>query len=195
MSEQKERSSAGLAVPERRFLIPLVAILLAACGGATEPDEVAPDDPCATWNTKSFFEDATPGLIDRCILSGSSLDERNEGRDSPICMAARFTSDPEVIRTLIRHGAEATDWCAFNQWELNDCYGDASVLHVAARDNPNPAVLQALIDAGAQVNMLAGPNWTPLSVVWLFNNTDEVADLLMRNGATGSIEIVENPLC
>ena len=166
----------------------LLLIFVLACATTTDPESAAPD-PCDSWNTEGFFKRASAAEVEGCILTGSSVTRRNEGQDSPICMAARFTSDPEVINTLIRNGASANDWCAFNTWELSECWANASVLHVAARDNPNPPVFQALIDAGAQVNAVAGPNWTPLSIAWLWHNTEEVVDLLMRNGATGSIEI------
>ena len=65
----------------------------------------------------------------------------------------------------------------------------AGPLHNAAGNNDNPAVIQALIDVGSQINAVAGPNWTPLSVAWLFSAPPEIADALIRNGATGSIEI------
>ena len=103
-------------------------------------------------------------------------------------MAAHYTSDPEVVRVLIRNGASPHDWCAFNSWERSPC-PRASVLHLAAAENENADVVQALIDAGAQINAVAGPNWTPLSVAWLFSAPDEIVDVLIRNGATGSIEI------
>ena len=166
----------------------LPLIFVVACATTTGPEPTAPD-PCDSWNTEGFFKRASAAEVATCLGAGASTTDRNDGRDSPICMAARFTSDPGVIAALIQHGASANDWCAFNNWELSECYANASVLHVAARDNPNPAVLQALIDAGAQVNAVAGPVWTPLSVAWLWHNTDEVVALLERNGATGSIEI------
>lgn len=165
-----------------------VLMFVGACGGATEPDTAAPD-PCDSWNTEGFFKRVSAEDVADCIRAGSDVTARNDGRDSPICMAARFTTDPEVINVLIRNGASANDWCAFNQWELNECYANGSVLHVAARDNQNPLVIQALIDAGAQVNAIAGPEWTPLSVAYLWHNTEDVVDVLVRHGATGSIEI------
>lgn len=187
---------ALLAVRARGEAVKVVSIgliAMLACAPVAEPEAAV--DACATWNTEEFFKAAGLADVEACLLAGKSVAGRNQGGDSPICMAARFASDPEVINTLLRHGAQVTDWCAFNRWESNDCYGEASVLHVAARDNHNPAIFQALIDAGAQVNAIAGPMWTPLSVAWLWHNTDEVVDLLQRNGATGSTDIVSNPLC
>ena len=115
--------------------LPLIFVL--ACATTTDPEPTAPD-PCDSWNTEGFFKRASAAEIATCLGAGASTTDRNDGRDSPICMAARFTSDPEVINVLIRHGASANDWCAFNNWKLSECYANASVLHVAARDNPEP---------------------------------------------------------
>lgn len=171
----------------------LLAILtfVAACGGATEPETAA--DPCTNWNTQGFFTRASAEDVANCIRTGSDVTGRNEDLQSPICMAAQFTSDPEVINVLIRNGASAHDWCAFNSWERSNC-ARATVLHVAASVNEHPAVFQALIDAGAPVNAIGGPGWTALSVAWLWHAPPEVVAVLERNGATGSIEIDES-LC
>ena len=171
----------------------LLAILtfVAACGDATEPETAA--DPCANWNTQRFFSRASAEDVGACIGAGSDVTGRNDNLQSPICMAAQFTSDPEVVRVLIRNGASVHDWCAFNSWERSHC-ARANVLHVAAAENMHPEVLQALIDAGASLDHMAGPGWTPLSVAWLFGAPPEVVAVLERNGATGSIDI-DDSLC
>lgn len=163
-----------------------LALTAAACGGATEP--VATADPCANWNSQRFFAQATAQEVQACIQAGRSTTERNDDLQSPLCMAAQFTSDPEVIRVLIRNGASIHDWCAFNGYERSPC-SRANALHVAAAENTHPEVIQALIDAGVSLGHMAGPGWTPLSVAWLWHAPPEVVAALERNGATGSIDI------
>lgn len=172
-------------------LLAIILTLVAACGGATEPEAAA--DPCANWNTQGFFTRASAEDVEACIRAGTDVTGRNEDLQSPICMAAQFTADPQVITVLIRNGASVHDWCVFNGWERSPC-ARANVLHVAASENETPAVLQALIDAGASLDAIAGPGWTPLSVAWLWHAPPEVVAVLERNGATGSIEIDES-LC
>ena len=164
-------------------------ILVAACGGAVEP-ETAIADPCANWNSQRFFTQATAQEVQACIQAGRSTTERNNDLQSPLCMAAQFTSYPEVIRTLIQNGASIHDWCAFNGWERSPC-ARANALHVAADVNTNPEVIQALIDAGVSLDHGGGPSgWTPLSVAYLFGAPPEIIAVLQANGATGSIDIL-----
>ena len=175
-----------------RSLAPLAALaslipLIAGCG-TPEPAAVDEPDPCGNWNTQRFFAQATAQEVQACIDAGRSLTERNDDRQSPFCMAAQFTSYPEVIRTLIQNGADIHDWCAFNNWERSPC-ATANALHVAAAESTHPEVVQALIDAGVSLDHIAGPGWTPLSVAYLFTAPPEIVAVLQANGATGSIEI------
>ena len=176
-----------------RLVLALATVLAMACSGATDPEE-AEADPCATWNTEGFFKRASAADVASCLQAGSDVRIRNDDLKTPICMAAEFTSDPEVINVLIEHGALANDWCEFTNWVRFGC-PEGTPLHLAAAYNPNPHVSQALIDAGASINAVGGPGWTPLAVAWLFNNTEEVADLLMRNGAIGDADVYDLSLC
>ena len=171
----------------------LPLIFVVACATTTDPEPTAPD-PCDSWNTEGFFKRASAAEIATCLGAGASTTDRNDYQQSPICMAAMHSSGPQVIATLIRRCASANDWCAFSPGWLRDNCPQASPLHMAARFNRNPLVLQALIDAGAQVNSVPGPGWTPLDVAYRFQNTQEVIDLPARKGAT-AVGVLDSRLC
>ena len=165
----------------RFWLYALTAIALACAAPATEPEAVT--DPCDTWNTEGFFKRATPEGVASCLQAGKSVSARNDDNQSPICMAAQFNSDPGVIKVLVQHGAFANDSCEFNNWLRSGFCSAMTVLHIAAMYIGNPDVIQALIDAGAQVNAVAGANRTPLNMAYLWGNTG-AADVLRRHGGT-----------
>lgn len=173
------------ATPKTMNALPCVTALLFACVAPAQPESAESTDSCATWNAEGFFKRATPEEVEGCILAGSSATNRNNDRQSPICMAAIHTTDPEVIATLIRHGALANDWCWFPGWfPVALCpESTPSVLHVAVGLNPSVAVAEVLILARAQVNARAGPpGWTPLNIVGLWHASDEMKELLVSHG-------------
>lgn len=153
----------------RLWMLALAALACACAAPATEPE--AEPDPCATWNTEGFFKRATPESVAACLDAGKSVSGRNDDNQSPICMAAQFNADPDVFKVLIRNGALAADWCEFNNWARTGFCPPMSVLHIASMWIGSPAVVQALIDAGAPVNAVAGANRTPLNMAYLWGNT------------------------
>lgn len=173
-------------------LIAILILVLACAGDTTEP-ESAPT-LCDSWNTEGFFKQASGEDVANCVRAGNDVAARNGDQQSPICTAAQYTSDPGVINMLVRHGASANDWCAFTSWFWVGFCPDATVLHLAAGYNQNPPVIQALIDAGAQVNAVAGQGWTPLNIAYLWHNTDAVIDLLIRHGAREA-QVLDPDMC
>ncbi len=172
--------------------IPILILVLACASDTTEPESA--HTLCDSWNTEGFFKRASPDDIANCLRAGKDVSARNGDQQSPICTAAQYTSDPEVINVLVRHGAQPDDWCAMTGWFQVGFCPNATVLHLAAGYNQNPLVIQALIDAGAQVNAVAGQGWTPLNIAYLWHNTGEVIDLLIRRGAREA-EVLDPDMC
>ena len=56
-------------------------------------------------------------------------------------------------------------------------------LTLAARFNPNPGVIDVLVDAGFDVNETTASGWSPLLIALVYNKTVEVADTLLSYGA------------
>ena len=106
--------SVNLRCGEWVRFIPILIFVLACAGDTTEPD--AAPTLCDSWNTEGFFRRASADDVANCVRAGKSVTARNADQQSPICTAARYTSDPEVINALVRHGAFVDDWCAFTSW-------------------------------------------------------------------------------
>ena len=95
------------------------------------------------WNSKSFYEKATPKDITNCLQAGADLNARLDVEEStPLHFAARHSKDPAVIGALLSAQADLN---ARNK-------SNATPLHFAAIFNTNPAVITALLDAGANPN-------------------------------------------
>ena len=61
---------------------------------------------CANWNTKEFFETATPKVVTDCLQAGANLNVRDDdGYDlTPLHWAARRNENPTVITALLDAG-------------------------------------------------------------------------------------------
>ena len=62
---------------------------------------------CGNWNTKEFFQTATPKAITDCLDAGADVHARAEGGGTPLHVAARANEDPAVITALLDAGADA----------------------------------------------------------------------------------------
>lgn len=96
----------------------------AARGGAVNPFDPA---ACESWGTRTFFAFATADVVADCLKAGKDV-------------RAVFNSSP-CASALLEAGADVTP-----PW------GVETPLHIAAKSNSNPAVLNLLVEAGADVN-------------------------------------------
>ena len=97
---------------------------------------------CAYWNTRVFFEKATPERIEECVVGGADVNARAVDGKTPLHMAVLGNRDPAVSMALLKAGSDLS---------ARDSSG-ATPLHLAARFNENPAVMAALVMAGADAN-------------------------------------------
>ena len=123
---------------------------------------------------KEYFKTATLEDVAACLDTGVDLNVRGDLGVTPLHRAARYTENPDVIKTLLSAGAdlEAKD-------EL-----ERTPLHLAAGDNANPDITKALIDAGANLET-RGDDWgfTALHCAAAWNENPDVAKVLMDAGA------------
>ena len=78
------------------------------------------------------------------IQAGAEVDRRCYSGRQPLYLAARFNSNPEVIKLLLASGADVNA-------KLDD---GVTPLHVAAYGNSNPEVIKLLLASGADVSEL-----------------------------------------
>ena len=91
--------------------------------------------------------------------------------DTSLHLAARFNSNPAVIKALFKASADAH---AVLKW---------SPLHEAAVSNENPAVVETLLKAGAKLMARDGDRDTPLHLAARFNSNPAVFVALLKAGA------------
>ena len=73
--------------------------LLLAAGPASGAD-------CENWNTKEFFQTATPKAVTACLQAGADLNARNEDGETPLHVATAANQKPAAITMLLDAGAD-----------------------------------------------------------------------------------------
>lgn len=87
----------------RKYLKPIAVscslCLLLAAGPVNGAD-------CENWNTKEFFETATPKAVTDCLHARADLNARTKDGATPMHWSAAGTQNPAVIAALINAGAD-----------------------------------------------------------------------------------------
>ena len=138
---------------------------------------------CEVWNTEAFFERATASVVRACLDARADPGAIDVYGLTPLHRAAAINDDPAVIGALLAAGADPTtpnrevDTPLDDDAEMVIRFGEApphstdyryypvawtTPLHYAARFNANPAVVEALLAAGAEVNARDDYYRTPL---------------------------------
>lgn len=94
-------------------------------------------------------------------------------------LAARFNSNPDVITEYLRPPEPGFKKIYINAPDKNGL----TALHLAASENPSPAVVQRLLDHGADPNARSQNGMTPLHAAILGNTSLDVVSVLIKAGA------------
>lgn len=166
---------------------------------------------CERWGSRSFFALAGADVVAGCIAGGADAatarvlgnavswtrdpavvsllleagaDVRvSAGLYTPLQQAAQ-SGTVEVVRTMLEAGADANAWAT----GFNVDYGwNWTALHLASQSNPDPEVVAALLEAGADLGALGGaghraPAYSPLHYAGA-NPNPAVAAALLDAGA------------
>lgn len=102
---------------------------------------------CDDWGKPSFFDHASASLVATCLEEGASIRLRTDDGQTPLHLAAAYSSDPEVIHLLVSAGAdpaarEADGW---------------TPMHMAASMSDWPQIVVALALHGAEVDSIVDP--------------------------------------
>lgn len=142
-----------------------------------------------------------PAVALRLIEAGADVNARNivfSYGDTPLHYAARYSVLPAVVAMLVeagadvntrnRRGSEPVDWYRDSEDRWDDDARLAATgetpLHHAAGYNANPAVVEALVAAGADVAATGGERLdTPLHYAAQHNPNPAMVEALVEAGA------------
>ena len=116
---------------------------------AQKTTKAQPEPDCGQWNTGKYFQKATVEIVTACLAAGADPKARDQYKQTPLHYAAMY-SNPAVIKALIMASPDAR---ADLKW---------TPLHVAVMSNENPAVIEALLKAGANPKARDDDKRTPL---------------------------------
>ena len=142
-----------------------------------------------------------PAMLQALLEAGANVNARDSRDGTPLHAAASFSDNPTVLQALLEAGAgiQARDIdgrtplhtvAIFNYnperaRDLEDEYGEPPR---TAAYYENPAVLQALLDAGADVEVKDDFGWTPLHAATVYNSNPAVITALLDAGANPKVK-------
>lgn len=142
---------------------------------------VAPDPLVAVLELNAYLESRflpsseTYETIKQRIMRDEVIFTPDDQGNTLLSKALYSKADPEIIRLLLEHGADADQYLEFD---------DLTVLMVAVKYKNNTDVIQMLIKYGAHVNDISGSNKTALYYACANENPDvNVIKTLVYAGA------------
>lgn len=112
-------------------------------------------------------------LLQALIDIGMDVNVSNEGGFTPLMFAAAYAY-PETARFLIEQGADIN---------AQAYVMDLNALHMAALKNPDPKMVEVLLDAGLSLESSVQNGYTPLQLAASDNSNIEVVEALIDRGA------------
>jgi predicted metal-dependent hydrolase len=112
-------------------------------------------------------------VLQAVLDSGVDINKSNSLGVTPLMFAARYNS-PEIITFLLSKGADVN---------ARSYVQDMNALEIAASLNPNPDMVKALVEGGADINKPAMGGDTPLILAARLNPNIEVPARLAELGA------------
>lgn len=128
-------------------------------------------NPNKQYSQIEYWENATVAQVEE--VPQEALEPGN--RNGPVLMwAAMATDDPEVIRALVRRGADVNE---------ADVIFKGTPLSAAAANTQHPVILEELVALGADVGQELHMGRTALMNAAVFNENPGVTETLLELGA------------
>ena len=126
--------------------------------------------------TPNWWKTASLEDVAKELANGASVKERNKYGWTPLMYASRHNENPEIITTLLKHGASV------NERGLVGII-DLTPLILASESNQNPEIITTLLKHGASVKERDINGWTPLMSASNSNQNPEIITTLLKHGA------------
>lgn len=135
-------------------------LMVAALSLAGYPAVADDDLDCARFNTPEFFAMASPETVGACIEQGVDIVGTDEGGSTALIHAVRHSANPSVIDKLLASAQEQERLDVILRHRDADGRG---IMHIAAAEAQDPAVLTWLASWGAEVRDTydCGEGWFP----------------------------------
>lgn len=112
--------------------------------------------------------------INLLIKQGADVNCTNEWGLTPLMLAAQYNTHVVVLKALLKDGADL--------FAVEPKYR-SNALHLAANKCSNPKVIEALVEAGADINARNHLGETPLIMAVLQNENTRIFSQLISSGA------------
>ena len=157
----------------------------ASVGDDAASQNGAVDHPgCADWNTRSFFEAATPEDITACLIAGAHPNVADEFAKTPLHWAAVSNENVAVTEALIAAGADLNGLDDSGRTALHDAARLSREVHDRwLAGHWDAAAIRALIAAGADPNARSQGGWTPLHSIARGIANATAIEVLIAEGA------------